>query len=44
MIEVHGSIRTSSCQSCGTEFPLEEVEALFDEDGCRALLDRCGAR
>jgi NAD-dependent deacetylase len=33
VIEVHGSIRTSSCQSCGAEFRLEEVEALFDEEG-----------
>jgi NAD-dependent deacetylase len=33
VIEVHGSIRTSSCQSCGTSFPLEEVDALFGEDG-----------
>lgn len=33
VIEVHGSIRTSSCQSCGAEFRLEDVEALFDEEG-----------
>ena len=33
VIEVHGSIRTSSCQSCGAEFPLAEVESLFDDDG-----------
>lgn len=34
LIEVHGSIATSSCLSCGTAWPLEEVEALFDpEDG-----------
>ncbi|HET9119098.1 MAG TPA: NAD-dependent deacylase [Solirubrobacterales bacterium] len=33
VIEVHGSIRTSSCQSCGAEFRLEEVEALFDAEG-----------
>jgi NAD-dependent deacetylase len=33
VIEVHGSIRTSSCQSCGVEFPLERVESLFGEDG-----------
>ena len=33
VIEVHGSIATSSCTSCGASFPLEEVERLFDEDG-----------
>jgi NAD-dependent deacetylase len=33
VIEVHGSIRTASCQSCGAEFPLSEVEDLFDDDG-----------
>jgi NAD-dependent protein deacetylase/lipoamidase len=33
VIEVHGSIRTSSCQSCGAEFPLADVEGLFAEDG-----------
>jgi NAD-dependent deacetylase len=39
VIEVHGSIRTSSCQDCGTEFPLERVESLFDDDGAA----RCAA-
>jgi NAD-dependent deacetylase len=33
VIEVHGSIRTSSCQSCGASFQLDEVESLFGEDG-----------
>jgi NAD-dependent protein deacetylase/lipoamidase len=33
VIEVHGSIRTSSCQSCGAEFQVDEVESLFDADG-----------
>jgi NAD-dependent deacetylase len=34
LIEVHGSIGTSSCTVCGASWPLEEVEALFDpEDG-----------
>jgi NAD-dependent deacetylase len=31
LIEVHGSIETSSCTSCGSSWPLEEVEALFDD-------------
>lgn len=34
LIEVHGSIASSSCLSCGCSWPLAEVEALFDpEDG-----------
>jgi NAD-dependent deacetylase len=33
VIEVHGSIRTASCQGCGAEFAIEDVEALFDDDG-----------
>ncbi len=33
VIEVHGSIATASCTSCGEGYPLEEVESLFDADG-----------
>ncbi len=33
LIEVHGSVDTSSCTTCGASWPLEQVEALFDEDG-----------
>jgi NAD-dependent deacetylase len=33
VIEVHGSIATSSCTTCGASWPLEEVEALFGDDG-----------
>ena len=33
VIEVHGSIATSSCTSCGCTWELSEVEALFEEDG-----------
>lgn len=33
LVEVHGSIESSSCTSCGSSWPLEEVEALFDDDG-----------
>jgi NAD-dependent deacetylase len=29
LIEVHGSIDTSSCTSCDATFPLEQVDALF---------------
>jgi NAD-dependent protein deacetylase/lipoamidase len=41
VIEVHGSIRTASCQSCGAEFPMEEVEDLFADDGAAACSE-CG--
>ena len=41
VIEVHGSIRTASCQSCGHQFPMEEVPALFGEDGA-AICSECG--
>ncbi len=33
VIEVHGSIATSSCTTCRTSYPLESVGELFDEDG-----------
>jgi NAD-dependent protein deacetylase/lipoamidase len=33
VIEVHGTIRTSRCQSCHAEFRLEQVADLFDEEG-----------
>ena len=33
LIEVHGSIATSSCTACGETYELERVEALFDEKG-----------
>ena len=41
VIEVHGSIETSSCTSCGARFGLEEVDDLFDERGV-ALCALCG--
>jgi NAD-dependent deacetylase len=33
VIEVHGSIATSSCTTCHASYALEVVGALFDEDG-----------
>jgi NAD-dependent deacetylase len=33
VVEVHGSIRTASCQACDARYELTAVEALFDEDG-----------
>ena len=41
VVEMHGSIETSSCVRCATAFDLDEVEALFDEDGI-ALCSACG--
>jgi NAD-dependent deacetylase len=41
VVEVHGSIATSSCGACGGSFELEEVEELFDERGV-ALCAACG--
>lgn len=40
VIEVHGSIATSSCMSCGASFAIEQVEDLFDERGV-ALCAEC---
>ena len=33
VIEVHGSIASSSCTTCGASWTLEEVETLFEDDG-----------
>ena len=33
VIEVHGSIATSSCTSCSASYPLERVGELFDDEG-----------
>jgi NAD-dependent deacetylase len=42
VIEVHGSIRTASCQSCGRTYPMGEVvPGFFDEDGA-AVCPECG--
>jgi NAD-dependent deacetylase len=41
VVEVHGSIETSSCTRCAACFELEEVEALFDSDGV-AVCASCG--
>jgi NAD-dependent deacetylase len=43
VVEVHGSIATSSCTHCGERYPLERVEDLFDEEGI-ATCARCGGR
>lgn len=41
VIEVHGSIATSSCIDCGSSYPIDAVEALFDEEGV-ARCEVCG--
>ena len=41
VVEVHGSIETSSCTRCAACFEIEEVEELFDADGV-ALCPTCG--
>jgi NAD-dependent deacetylase len=33
VVEVHGSIETSSCTRCATVFEIDEVDALFDGEG-----------
>lgn len=41
VVEVHGSIETSSCTACGASFGLERVEDLFDDAGV-AICAECG--
>jgi NAD-dependent deacetylase len=41
VVEVHGSIATSSCRACGESFGLDRVEELFDERGV-AICAGCG--
>jgi NAD-dependent deacetylase len=41
VVEVHGSIETSSCRSCATSYGLAEMDALFDADGV-AFCSGCG--
>ena len=39
VVEVHGSIETSSCRGCAASYGIDEVEELFDADGVAI----CGA-
>jgi NAD-dependent deacetylase len=41
VIEVHGSIETSSCLECGTAYGLDEIDGIFDERGV-AICTSCG--
>jgi NAD-dependent protein deacetylase/lipoamidase len=41
VVEVHGSIETSSCRRCNHCFEIDEVEGLFDAEGV-AICSLCG--
>jgi NAD-dependent deacetylase len=41
VVEVHGSIATSTCRDCGASYGIGEVDALFDEKGV-ATCASCG--
>jgi NAD-dependent deacetylase len=41
LVEVHGSIESSTCRNCGASFGINAVEALFDDKGV-ARCDGCG--
>ncbi|HEX5375807.1 MAG TPA: NAD-dependent protein deacylase [Solirubrobacterales bacterium] len=41
VVEVHGSIETSSCRGCAASYGITEVDGLFDESGV-AVCDACG--
>ncbi|WP_219632565.1 SIR2 family NAD-dependent protein deacylase [Haloechinothrix aidingensis] len=43
VVEVHGSIGTSSCTSCGATWTLDETESLFGDDGI-ATCTRCSGK
>jgi NAD-dependent deacetylase len=42
VVEVHGSIETSSCRSCGLSYALEEVDGLFDGEGVARCAECAG--
>jgi NAD-dependent deacetylase len=39
VVEVHGTIETSSCLDCGVSYTLDLVEGLFDEEGVARCRD-----
>ncbi|HEX3324114.1 MAG TPA: NAD-dependent protein deacylase, partial [Solirubrobacterales bacterium] len=41
VVEVHGSIETSSCRRCDASYGLDQMDSLFDADGV-ALCAGCG--
>ena len=42
VVEVHGSIRTSSCPSCGASYPLAEVVPLIEAGEGAPVCPACG--
>jgi NAD-dependent deacetylase len=43
VVEVHGSIETSSCRECTASYGIDEVDALFDDDGVAICVACAGA-
>jgi NAD-dependent deacetylase len=43
VVEVHGTIETSSCIGCARSFPTQQVKSLFDEEGVARCPDCAGA-
>jgi NAD-dependent deacetylase len=43
VVEVHGSIRTSSCPACGVRYPLAQVVGLIEEGGGAPRCPACAA-
>jgi NAD-dependent deacetylase len=43
VVEVHGSIETSTCRGCGASYRLEQVGDLFDAEGVAVCSDCAGA-
>jgi NAD-dependent deacetylase len=41
VVEVHGSIETSSCRRCAASYELEQIDELFDSQGV-AICSSCG--
>jgi NAD-dependent protein deacetylase/lipoamidase len=43
VVEVHGSIETSTCRGCGASYGLDEVDDLFDDEGVATCASCAGA-
>jgi len=43
LVEVHGSIATSSCRSCAASYGLDQMDSLFDADGIAVCAECEGA-
>lgn len=42
VVEVHGSIATSSCRSCAASYGVDEVDSLFDDEGVAVCVGCAG--